>query len=155
MREHRFRLGRSKPGMGLGLFTREAIEAGEFVIEYSGKRIPTILADRLTTKYLFEIDETWTIDGSDRSNLARYVNHSCMPNCEAEITEDDRIIFSAIRDIEIGEELTLDYGEEYFDEFIRPVGCRCDSCESLNPKFEARNSKKYLNTKFKISSLKI
>ncbi|MEN9560942.1 MAG: hypothetical protein RIQ56_215 [Candidatus Parcubacteria bacterium] len=126
----KYYIRRSKPGKGLGLFARSGMEAGEFVIEYTGKKIPTTVADTLTTKYLFEIDEHWTIDGSDRTNIARYVNHSCMPNCEADV-RDGRIFFHALRDIEAEEELTLDYGEEYFDEFIRPLGCKCDACENV------------------------
>ena len=127
MQSARYRIGKAGPGKGLGLFARSPIEAGEFVVEYTGQKITTKLADALTTKYLFEIDEDWTIDGSARSNMARYVNHSCVPNCEADI-RGDRIYFEAVRDIEVGEEFTIDYGEEYFDEFIKPFGCRCESC---------------------------
>ena len=116
--------------MGLGLYTRTPIEAGEFVIEYTGAKIPTKVADGMPTKYLFEIDEEWTIDGSSRDNIARYVNHSCAPNCEADV-RDGRIFFEAVRDIEAGEELSIDYGEEYFDEFIKPFGCKCEGCSSV------------------------
>ncbi len=123
----RFRIGRSKPGLGNGLFARMPITEGEFVIEYTGTRITTAVADALPTRYLFEIDENWTIDGSPRSNLARYINHSCNPNCKVQIDEEKILIF-ALRDIVIGEELTFDYGEEYFDEFIKPVGCCCAGC---------------------------
>lgn len=123
----RFRIARAKPGLGNGLFARTPITEGEFVLEYTGTRITTAVADALPTRYLFEIDENWTIDGSPRSNLARYINHSCAPNCEVQI-EDEKILIFALRDIAIGEELTFDYGEEYFDEFIKPVGCRCAGC---------------------------
>ena len=98
------------------------------MIEYTGRHIPNELADSLKTKYLFELDEQWTIDGSTRANTARYINHSCKPNCEAEI-EDGKILISAIKNIAAGEELTFDYGEEYFDEFIKPIGCKCEGCE--------------------------
>ena len=125
----RFRIARSGPGKGLGLFTRAAIPARSFVAEYTGKRISTKEADTLPTRYLFEIDSKWTIDGSPRSNIARYINHSCAPNCEADI-KGGRIMILAVRDIEAGEELTFDYGEEYFDEFIKPVGCKCKRCTS-------------------------
>ena len=117
--------------MGLGLYSRMSIEAGEFVIEYTGTKIPTKIADELPTKYLFEIDDEWTIDGSSRTNIARYVNHSCAPNCEADV-RDGRIYFEAVRDIEAGEELSIDYGEEYFDEFIKPFGCKCEGCSSVS-----------------------
>lgn len=119
---------RSRPGMGCGLFAARDIAAGEFICEYTGKKIPTKVADELETRYLFELDKKWTIDGSPRSNIARYINHSCCPNVEAEIDEGDRILIHAIRDIDKGEEFGIDYGEEYFDEFIKPVGCMCEGC---------------------------
>lgn len=96
-------------------------------MEYTGKKIPTHVADALKTRYLFELDSEWTIDGEEESNIARYINHACTPNAEAEI-HDDRILISATRDILPGEEITIDYGEEYFDEFIRPAGCKCQAC---------------------------
>ncbi len=123
----RFAVRRSRPGRGFGLFAREAIARGEFLLEYTGRHLPTKEADELDTKYLFEIDKHWTIDGSPRSNTARYINHSCNPNCEADIRDGKILIFST-RPIAAGEELTMDYGEEYFDEFIKPSGCKCDSC---------------------------
>jgi len=123
----RFEIRRSKPGMGQGLFAAAPIKKGDFILEYTGKKIPTALADTMTSRYLFEIDEDWTIDGSPRSNTARYINHSCEPNTEAEI-EDGRILIHAVRNIKKGEELTIDYDSEYFDEFIRPVGCKCARC---------------------------
>lgn len=135
--EHKskFRIGRAGPRLGLGLYARERFQKGNFVVEYTGRRIPTKLADSLSTRYLFEIDKDWTIDGSPRSNIARYMNHSCDPNCETEI-EDEKIIIRALRDIEIGEELTFDYGEEYFDEFIKPIGCRCSTCVGSGTAYE-------------------
>lgn len=118
---------KSRAGLGRGLYAARAFKKGDFVVEYKGKRISSSYADTLGTRYLFEIDERWTIDGSSRGNLARYVNHSCDPNCEAEI-DGNRIFFYAIRTIRPGEELTIDYGKEYFEEFIRPRGCRCEQC---------------------------
>jgi hypothetical protein len=119
---------RGRPGTGLGLFATDYFKKGEMVVEYTGKKVTTKVADTLGTKYLFEIDEKWTIDGSPRTNLAGYVNHSCEPNCEAEI-DGMRIFYYAMRPIDAGEELTIDYGEEYFDEFIRPHGCKCAAKE--------------------------
>jgi hypothetical protein len=113
-------------GKGKGLFALRDYSFGEYVLDYTGKKIPTTLADTLSTRYLFELNKKWTIDGEDESNTARYINHSCDPNVEAEIKKS-RIMIHAARDIEAGEEMTIDYGDEYFDEFIRPVGCRCGS----------------------------
>jgi SET domain-containing protein len=81
----------------------------------------------LRTRYLFEIDKHWTIDGSSHDNTARYINHSCKPNCEARI-EEGKVMIYALYAIPEGEEITIDYGDEYFDEFIRPHGCRCNAC---------------------------
>jgi len=122
-----YTIHRSRPGLGRGLFATRDIPRGNFVAEYVGTHISTSYADTLKTRYLFEIDEEWTIDGSSRGNVARYVNHSCAPNCEGEI-RDGRVFIYAARDIRLGEEITLDYGDEYFDEFIRPIGCKCARC---------------------------
>lgn len=118
---------KSRAGLGRGLYAAHDFKTGDFVVEYTGKRISTAYADTLATRYLFEIDDKLTIDGSPTSNLARYVNHSCQPNCEAEI-DGERIFFYAKRDISAEEELSIDYGKEYFEEFIRPQGCKCEPC---------------------------
>ncbi len=123
--QHKFKIRRSAPGMGLGLFAVAPIRKGEFVIEYTGELISNEEADkRRHTKYLFEVDDHTTIDGAARSNAARYMNHFCKPNVEAEI-EAGQINFYALRNIEAGEELGYDYGKEYIDEFIKPHGCKC------------------------------
>ena len=118
---------RSAPGRGLGLYTETAIKRGSFVIEYTGHLILTSVADTLKTKYLFEIDEKLTVNGSHRGNVARYINHACEPNCEAEI-DGTRIMIYAKKNILAGEELSYDYGDEYFNEFIKPYGCKCSKC---------------------------
>ena len=127
--QRKFKVKRSAPGMGLGLFATEKIEEGEFIVEYIGEIITAEEANKRLTRYLFEIDDDYTIDGATRENVARYMNHLCDPNVEAEI-ESGQIKFYALRDIEPGEELGYDYGEEYFDEFIKPYGCGCPSCAS-------------------------
>jgi SET domain-containing protein len=111
-------------GTGWGLFAAQPIAQDDFILEYTGEKIPTSRADESNSRYLFEIDDEWTLDGPPPSNTAGYINHACVPNVEAYV-EDGKIMIYALRDIEPGEELLIDYGEEYFDEFIRPVGCRC------------------------------
>jgi SET domain-containing protein len=123
----RFAVKEARPGTGFGLFATAPLKKGEFVLEYTGEKIPTRIADESDSRYLFEIDDEWTIEGSSLSNTARYINHSCRPNVEA-IIEDGHIMIYTTRAIKAGEELTIDYGEEYFDEFLRPIGCRCDAC---------------------------
>lgn len=114
---------------GLGLFARTDIKKGEFVIEYTGEYVSEEEADRRGGMYLFSLDKDGAIDGRERKNLARYINHSCKPNCETEHDEEEkRVRIYAIRAIKAGEELTYDYGKEFFDEYIKPKGCRCAVC---------------------------
>ena len=120
-----YRIGRSRTG--LGLFATAPIGKGDFIIRYWGKRIPSRVADELETKYLFEINSRWTIDGANRRNIARYINHSCRPNAEADITKGV-IRIRAIRNIGPGDEITYNYGSAYFKTFIEPAGCRCGAC---------------------------
>ncbi len=135
----RFAVRKAPPGLGHGLFAGEHIKKGAFILEYTGKKIPTALADTLESRYLFEIDSEWTIDGSPRSNVARYINHSCDPNTEAEI-RDGHILIHAVRPVRKGEEVTIDYDTEYFDEFIRPIGCKCRKCNSPEGTWQAQSS---------------
>lgn len=116
---------------GLGLFALRPIRAGRRIVEYVGPVISEEEADRSRGKYLFDLGDGRAIDGRARANLARYVNHSCRPNAEAFVT-GDRIWIWSKSGIRAGEEITLDYGRAYFEEFIRPVGCRCPRCASRN-----------------------
>ncbi len=114
---------------GLGLFAAEPIKKGQLIIEYTGERITDEEADRRGGKYLFIVTDTLVIDGKDRHNTARYINHACKPNAEAEHDEDeDRIYIRAKKNIAVGEEITYHYGKDYFDIMIKPYGCRCQSC---------------------------
>lgn len=127
-----YRVGRAQTG--LGLFAAQAIPERKLIVEYTGPRIPTRLAQeidrRRANKYLFEIDNRWTIDGSTRSNLARYVNHSCDPNAEAE-SNRGRLMYRAIKSIAEGEEITLDYGEEHMELYFGKAGCLCPTCADM------------------------
>ena len=111
-------------GRGRGLFARKPIPAGDHLLEYTGIKIPTAEADHSSSRYLFDLENGWTLDGSPHSNTARYINHSCEPNCECRL-EDGRIMIYALRDIKRGEELTFDYGSEYFGEYFGREGCKC------------------------------
>ncbi len=109
---------------GLGLFAVHSFKKGERIIEYVGRTISNAEAYTSRSKYLFEVNKRKTIDGVGRANTARYINHSCRPNCEPEI-ERGRIYIDATKNIKAGEEFVYDYGEEYFNEHIKPYGCRC------------------------------
>lgn len=109
---------------GLGLVSLDDIPKGRFVVEYTGKLVDDPTADSLNNRYIFEVKKNLNIDGSSRTNLARYVNHACWPNCE-DRSKGDRVFYYSKKFIPAGEELTVDYGKEYFDYYIAPHGCRC------------------------------
>jgi SET domain-containing protein len=121
-----------KSHTGLGLFAARALARGAFVIEYTGSLLPNEEADRKGGKYLFRVNSRWTIDGSSRENLSRYINHSCRPNCVA-YTRGRKVVIYSRRRIAQGEELTYDYGKEYFDAYIKPRGCLCEACAGREP----------------------
>jgi hypothetical protein len=89
--------------------------------------LPNRIADELDTKYLFEVNARWTVDGSSRKNVARYINHSCRPNAEADVKKR-KILITAIKTINPGDEITYNYGRDYFNAFIKEHGCRCTAC---------------------------
>jgi SET domain-containing protein len=122
------RVGRSRTGKGL--FTEEKIPKGACIIEYIGR--PVVGDEQFTHrgKYLFETSKTTMIDGSIKENTAKYINHSCKPNCEIDITHK-RVFVFALRNIKAGEELTYDYDTEYFDTYIKPRGCLCQKCSPV------------------------
>jgi SET domain-containing protein len=112
---------------GLGLFAGEAIPKGKCVIEYVGRVISPEEEYTSKSQYLFQVSKTKTIDGTTRTNTARYINYSHLPNCEVEIHKGRIFIFSR-RNIKEGEELSYDYGKEFYDEHIKPKGCKCVKC---------------------------
>lgn len=124
-----------KSSAGLGLFADEPIKKGTWIIEYVGKLVQgkREVAEYSANKYLFETSAVRMVDGSARSNTARYINHSCKPNCEMEII-GGRIFLKSIKPIATGAELTYDYGKEYVDEYIKPYGCRCVPCKERSVK---------------------
>ena len=114
---------------GLGLFTPTTFKKGDLVTEYTGEKITEVEANRRGGQYLFELNDEWVIDGKNRTNKSRYINHSCRPNCYPEIDETEEHIFIyAKRAIAAGEELTYDYGKEFWNTHIKPKGCRCAKC---------------------------
>ncbi|MDB5264545.1 MAG: protein containing domain [Parcubacteria group bacterium] len=125
-----FKLNVKRSSAGLGLFAGEPIPKGVCVIEYVGRVVSKEESETSKSKYLFEISKNKTLDGKPKINKAGYINHSCKPNCEAEINKA-RVFILTTRAIKEGEELNYDYGKEYFDEHIKPFGCRCAKCKPV------------------------
>jgi SET domain-containing protein len=117
--------------IGLGLFAKVDIPKGTRIVQYTGERILKDDLEKHKGRYLFTLNEKWTIDGKSRSNLARYANHSCRPNAET-ITTVKSIWIIAKRKIKMGEEITYNYGKDYFNQFIKPIGCKCVKCKTVN-----------------------
>lgn len=123
-----YRIGRSETG--LGMFAVKTIKRGGYIATYRGPRITNDEADRREARgatYMFVLNSKWTIDGSPRSNVARYINHSCWPNATP-IIRGGKIVIRALRTISPGEEITYDYGEEYLAYFMENGGCQCAGC---------------------------
>ena len=112
---------------GLGLFATKRIPKGKKIIEYTGPRVPNDVVEKSNGKYFFGVNKKWSIDGSGRDNIARYINHSCAPNAEAIISRD-RVWIWSLKSIKPGEEIAYDYGKEYFEGIIKDIGCKCAKC---------------------------
>ncbi|MEN1925683.1 SET domain-containing protein [Luteimonas qiangzhengi] len=147
---------RLSPIHGNGVFATADIAAGERIIRYKGDLRSH---DEVDEEYggleenghtfLFTVNDDYVIDGNHNSNVARWINHSCDPNCEAVVEEDDKgrshkdkVFIEAIRDIAEGEELTYNYGivldERHTPKLKKLWACRCgaDNCTGtmLQPK---------------------
>jgi len=140
------RVGRSRTG--LGLFATRPIKKRTIFIEYRGRRITNAEAEELEkrgSRYMYELNSRWTIDGSSRRNIARYANHSCRPNAESDVLlgkraegrKGGKAVLRAIKNIEPGDEITYDYGKDYWNAYIKPIGCKCDSCRRKRAKQRA------------------
>jgi SET domain-containing protein len=127
-RKKPFRVGRSRTG--LGLFATAPIKKRAFIVEYKGRKLTTEQADKVEARgnrYLYEINSRWTIDGTTRKNLGRYANHSCRPNAESHLI-GHKMFLRAIKSIAPGDEITWNYGRDYYLNVITRRGCKCDKC---------------------------
>ena len=152
-----YRVGRSRTG--LGLFATKPIKKGAKIVRYFGPLLDSKKKkdDAIENKYLFELTNRWTIDGSVRANVARYINHACKPNAESDVRPRKRKVFiRAIKNIEPGEEINYDYGTDYFKAYLKPIGCKCAACEKKRKKqrAEARAEKARLKAKAERKALK-
>jgi len=139
---------RRSPIHGNGVFAARDLPKGKRVIQYRGELRSHDEVDQCYGgdvdsghTFLFTLNDHYVIDGNVKGNVARWINYSCEPNCEAVLYEaddgnpkDDRVFIEAIRDIRAGEELTYDYGivldERHTPRLKKIWACRCgaDSC---------------------------
>ncbi|MCJ1430538.1 histone methyltransferase set1 [Sticta canariensis] len=122
-----------------GLYAMENIAANDMIIEYVGEKVRQQVADMrerqylksgIGSSYLFRIDENTVIDATKRGGIARFINHSCTPNCTAKIIKVEgskRIVIYALRDIGQNEELTYDYKFEREWDSDDRIPCLCGS----------------------------
>uniref|UniRef100_A0A3Q3J4C7 Histone-lysine N-methyltransferase n=1 Tax=Monopterus albus TaxID=43700 RepID=A0A3Q3J4C7_MONAL len=133
------------PIHGRGLFCKKTIDAGEMVIEYSGNVIRSVLTDKRENYYsgkgigcyMFRIDDYEVVDATVHGNAARFINHSCEPNCYSRVITVDgqkHIVIFASRRIYCGEELTYDY-KFPIEDASNKLPCNCG----------AKNCRKFLN----------
>jgi SET domain-containing protein len=123
--ETEFLLIKSSGIHGAGAFAKSAIPKGTRVIEYVGERISkaeSLARCEANNPFIFTLTDMEDIDGNVDWNPARFINHSCAPNCEAELS-DERIWIVALRDIAASEEITFNYG--YDLEGYREYPCEC------------------------------
>ena len=148
---------------GNGVFATAAIAKGERVVRYKGevRRHADVDAeyaghDETGHTFLFSLNDEWVIDANRDGNVARWINHSCAPNCEAIQEENakgkkhkDKVYIHALRDIAAGEELSYNYGividEPYTPELKKLWECRCGSAKCtgtmLQPKVAPKPKK--------------
>jgi SET domain-containing protein len=145
------------PVHGTGVFARRKIAAGECIVEYKGERIdwPTAIERAeaanhpINHTYFFSLSDGRVIDGAAHGNDARFINHSCEPNCEPLEHDDGRVFIYSLMDIQPGEELTYYYALIYEGRHTpvvkRAFPCRCGapSCTGsmLAPKKPRRAAK--------------
>ena len=125
---------------GRGVYCIEPIEKEQYFIEYVGNLIDKEESERRAWEqfekheetgaaavYIFNLTKKWDLDGNVEWNPARLVNHSCEPNSEA-IQDGKRVYLQALRDIEVGEEITFDYGFDIDCYQDHPCRCGSDQC---------------------------
>lgn len=141
---------------GKGAVAAVDIPKGTQIIKYKGKLVSKELGEKLSDKHrdiitpigtgtlwLFTLDPNHDIDGSRQANEAKYINHSCEPNCEAINYDDEEIWIESIRDIKAGEELNYDYGFNEPDERF-PCFCGSKNCREwiVEPEYKFKPSEK-------------
>ncbi|MDC1302909.1 SET domain-containing protein-lysine N-methyltransferase [Pelagibacterales bacterium] len=129
---------------GSGIVATDNIKKGIKIIQYIGERVTKKEGDRRSAErikkflgkknegsvYIFELNKKYDIDGSPAYNKARFINHSCNPNCEVDIIKNE-IWISSIKLIKKGEELNYDYGYPFDEDDFNDHICKCDSSKCI------------------------
>tara|TARA_Y100001980_G_C14213122_1_gene72020 strand:+ start:55 stop:537 length:483 start_codon:yes stop_codon:yes gene_type:complete len=148
-----------------GVFAEKRIPKGTKIIEYIGEKVSRKEGDKRSEKrlkkhlhskttgsvYIFELNKHYDIDGSPNYNKAKYINHSCNPNCEVEITKN-RIWIKSIKNIREGDELSYDYGFEFDEDDYKDHKCKCGSKKCIGYIISSDDWPKF--KKFKKSKIK-
>lgn len=136
---------------GKGVFASKKIKKGTKIIEYQGKRISWKKANEIYVEaeghshtMFFGIDEKTVIDGNNNGNEARFINHSCKPNCEAR-NEKGRIFVYALKKIKKGKELFYDYSLDYEGKITKSIlkkyACFCGNKNCRGTQLDLSNKK--------------
>ncbi len=148
---------------GSGVFATKNIAKNTNIIQYIGEKVTKSEGDRRSSLrikkylnsnktgsvYIFELNKKYDIDGSPLYNKARYINHSCNPNCEVNIVNNE-IWISSIKNIKKGEELFYDYGYAFDKEDFRDHICKCGSKNCIGYIISSDEWSKYLKFLSKI-----
>ena len=141
-----------------GVFATTNISRNERIIQYIGDKVNKLEGDRRSSErikkylnkknegsvYIFELNKRYDIDGSPKYNKARYINHSCDPNCEVDIIKNE-IWICSIKDIKKGEELSYDYGYSFDKDDYSDHICKCGSIKCIGYIISQDNWSKYKN----------
>jgi len=151
---------------GSGVFATQYIKKNTQIIQYIGKKVTRAEGNLRSEKrlkkflnseedgsvYIFELNSKFDIDGSYLYNKARYINHSCNPNCEVDI-KNDEIWISSIKNIKKGDELSYDYGFEFDEDDFMDHKCKCGSKKCIGFVISSddwKKYKRYLNKQIKL-----
>ena len=142
---------------GNGVFASEYIKKNTKVIQYLGEKVTKAEGNRRSEQrikkylhskedgsvYIFELNNKYDIDGTPEYNRAKYINHSCNPNCEVDIINDE-IWISSIKNIKKNDELTYDYGYEFDKDDYKDHICNCGSNNCIGYIISSDDWKKFL-----------
>jgi SET domain-containing protein len=153
-------LVRRSPIHGNGVFAAADLPAGKSLVEYRGKLLTHAVADDRYSDnvetghtFLFILNDHYVIDANVDGNAARWINHSCAPNCEPVLQEaadgnpkNDRLFIETTRPVKAGEELTYDYGIELAQRYTKRLkelwACRCGHRNCIGTMLAPKPAKK-------------